>query len=218
MEDVISSLRNEGGPALKHLRIAFSNDNFNASAHELQEAILENKMSTSGVNICALEIKNNCLDREIHRQCFEFYLRCLEGPQNKILNFIYSDRMLILTLVGANRIADAIATNDNIRLFRIDGASKREIFSKEGTFGCILNAVLKAGVHILQLWSRTSNGIVKCGCFGEKLATNTTLKGLYLVYGHVAGEVHHPVDVYDKEMEQSSRSIEDLQKFVCIQQ
>jgi hypothetical protein len=207
MEDVITSLRNKGGPvpALKQLSLAFSDDNFNASIHELQEAILENKMSTSSgvVKIRSFTIQNKCLDREIHRQCHEFCLRCLEGPQNKILDFRYSSRKLLRSLVDANRIADAIATNDNIRMFGIDDASKRGIFCNEGTFGCILNAVLKAGVHTLQLRSRTYNGIVKCGCFGgENLATNTTLKGLYLYYGHAAGEVHHPMDVYDKQMEQ----------------
>ena len=202
MEDVISSLRNEGGPALKVLHIIFSDNNFNASTQELQEAILANNMSTSGVNICSLKIRNQCLDQEIHRQCFEFYLRCLEGPQNKILDFVYTPRNLLLTLVDANRIADAIATNENIRKFVIYDGCKQGIFRKEGAFGCILNAVLKAGVQSFQFFFRTFNGMVKSDCFGENLATNTTLKGLYLDYVHAAGAVHHPMDVYDKEMEQ----------------
>ena len=204
MEDVISSLRNEGGPALKVLSITFTNDNFNASTQELQEAILANKMSTSGVKIRSLKMLNQCLDQEIHRQCFEFYLRCLEGPENKILDFLYSPTRnnLLLTLVDANRIADAIATNENIRMFTIHEGYIGGLFCKEGTFGCILNAVLKAGVQTFQLRSRTYNGILKSGCFGENLATNTTLKGLRLDYGYAAGDVHRPVDMYDKEMEQ----------------
>jgi len=205
MEEVLSFLRNEGGPALKVLHIIFSDNNFNASTQELQEAILANKMSTSGVKIRGLRIINNCSDREIHRQCFEFYLRCLEGPQNKILDFGYMPTKLLQLrpLVDANRIADAIATNENIRMFGIDDLSKQGIFYKEGTFGCILNAVLKAGVQTFHLRSRTFNGIVKSGCFGENLATNTTLKGLYLDYVHAPAAVHHPLHVYDdKEMEQ----------------
>ena len=203
MEDVISSLRNEGGPALKVLLVIFSDNNFNASTQELQEAILANKMSTSGVKIRGLRIINNCSDHEINRQCFEFYLRCLEGPQNKILDFGYTSRKLFRPLVDANRIADAIATNENIRMFGIDDLSKRGIFYKEGTFGCILNAVLKAGVQTFHLRSRTFNGIVKSGCFGGNLATNITLKKLYLDYVHAPAAVHHPLHVYDdKEMEQ----------------
>ncbi|OEU08663.1 hypothetical protein FRACYDRAFT_249563 [Fragilariopsis cylindrus CCMP1102] len=111
-------------------------------------------------------------------------------------------KLLLRPLVDANRIADAIATNENIRMFGIDDLSKRGIFYKEGTFGCILNAVLKAGVQTFHLRSRTFHGIVKSGCFGENLATNTTLKKLYLDCVHVAAAVHHPMDVYDKEMEQ----------------
>jgi hypothetical protein len=202
MEDVISSLRNEGGPALKVLSITFTNDNFNASTQELQEAILANKMSTSGVKIRSLDMINNCSDREINRQCFEFYLRCLEGPQNKILDFGYTSRKLLRPLVDANRIADAIATNKNIRKFIIYDGCKQGIFCKEGAFGCILNAVLKAGVQSFHFLFRTFNGIVKSGCFGGNLATNITLKKLYLDDFHAPAAVHHPMHVYDKEMEQ----------------
>ncbi|OEU07246.1 hypothetical protein FRACYDRAFT_251301 [Fragilariopsis cylindrus CCMP1102] len=179
MEEVLSSLRHEGGPALKVLSITFTNDNFNASTQELQEAILANKMSTSGVKIRSLKILNQCSDQEIHRQCFEFYLRCLEGPENKIRDFLYSPTRnnLLLTLVDANRIADAIATNENIRTFTIHEGYIGGLFCKEGTFGCILNAVLKAGVQNLDLRLR-------------------------LDYGYAAGDVHRPVDMYDKEMEQ----------------
>jgi hypothetical protein len=67
------------------------------------------------------------------------------------VDFWYAPCKFSLTLADANIVADAIASNINIRMFGLLDFSKLGIFCEEGTFECILNAVLEAGVHILPI-------------------------------------------------------------------
>ena len=171
------ALRNER--PITSLTIKFEDDVFNRS-QELQKAILANK--TSGKVEC-LKIRNFCVDQETHNQCFDFYLRCLEGSQNETKIFFYCG-FFPLTLAEAKKFAGAIASNGNITALSLMGG-RQGLFREEGTFERVFDAVLNRGaVKGLQLTLLSFNDIVKRGCAGSSmssnLATNTTLKELEL--------------------------------------
>jgi hypothetical protein len=174
MEEAISALKNEG--FIDVLQYVFWDDSFDASK-ELQELIISKKASGK---IGVLEIGNLCLNQETHNRGIDFYLRCLEGPQNKTTGYNYASHCP-LTLANASRFSAAIASNDSIELLSFeDFTGDNMLFSKEGTFEFIFNAVLDGGVNkLLFAFGPSSNNILERVCTGRsKLATNTTLRGL----------------------------------------
>jgi hypothetical protein len=174
MEEAIFALRNKG--FIDVLQYVFWDDNFDTSK-ELQELIISKR--TLG-EIGVLEIGNLCLNQEIHNRGIDFYLRCLEGPQNKTMGFNYASHYP-LTLADASRFSTAIASNDSIKLLSFeDYTGDNILFSIEGTFDFIFDAVLDGGVNkLLFAFGPSSNDILERVCTGRsKLATNTTLRGL----------------------------------------
>eukprot|EP00536_Pseudo-nitzschia_multiseries_P003578 jgi/Psemu1/186242/e_gw1.56.61.1 len=172
LEESIVALRQR--ESISSLTFKFEDDVFSRS-HELQKTILANK--TSGKVEC-LKIRNFCIDPKQHNQCFDFYLRCLEGPQNETKIFFYCG-FFPLTLTESKKFADAIASNGDITALSLMGG-KQGLFREEGTFECFFDAVLDEGaVKGLQLTLLAFNDIVKRGC-KSKLSTNTTLKELEL--------------------------------------
>lgn len=172
LEESITALRKK--ESISSLTFKFEDDVFGIS-HELQKVILANK--TSGKVEC-LKIRNFCVDQKTHNQCFDFYLRCLEGPQNRTKIFFYCG-FFSLTLEESRKFADAISSNGDITALSLMGG-KKGLFREEGTFECFFDAVLKKGaVKGLQLTLLSFNDIVKRGS-KSKLATNTTLKELEL--------------------------------------
>mmetsp|Transcript_24930 Transcript_24930/g.68723 ORF Transcript_24930/g.68723 Transcript_24930/m.68723 type:complete len:376 (-) Transcript_24930:1519-2646(-) len=172
LEESIFALRQE--ESISSLTFKFEDDVYSRS-QELQKTILANK--TSGKVEC-LKIRNFCIDPKQHNQCFDFYLRCLEGPRNETKIFFYCG-FFPLTLTESKRFADAIASNGDITALSLMGG-KQGLFREEGTFECFFDAVLdKGAVKGLQLTLLSFNDIVKRGC-KSKLATNTTLKELEL--------------------------------------
>ena len=181
MEEVIFALRNEAH--ISCLNCSFSNDDFNTS-EGLREAILNNK--TSGT-VFRLQIGNFCSDRDTHKRCFDFYLRCLEGPENKTRKFCYSIIGFPLTLADAKRCAVAIASNANIDLLSLknDLDFRDSAFNEEGTLECIFDAVLDGGIQVFKLSTASYKHIIKRLCnetSASKLATNTTLKMLLCTF------------------------------------
>mmetsp|Transcript_28031 Transcript_28031/g.58756 ORF Transcript_28031/g.58756 Transcript_28031/m.58756 type:complete len:388 (-) Transcript_28031:169-1332(-) len=172
LEESITALRKK--ESISSLTFKFEDDVFGIS-HELQKVILASK--TSGKVEC-LKIRNFCVDQKTHNQCFDFYLRCLEGPQNRTKIFFYCG-FYSLTLEESRKFADAISSNGDITALSLMGG-KKGLFREEGTFECFFDAVLKKGaVKGLQLTLLSFNDIVKRGS-KSKLATNTTLKELEL--------------------------------------
>ena len=181
MEEVISALRNEAD--ISSLNCSFSNDDFNTS-EGLREAILSSKMSGT---VSLLQIGNFCSDRDTHKLCFDFYLRCLEGPENKTRKFCYSIIGFPLTLADAKRCAVAIASNANIDLLSLknDLDFRDSAFNEEGTLECIFDAVLDGGIQVFKLSTASYKHIIKRLCnetSASKLATNTTLKMLLCTF------------------------------------
>lgn len=172
LEESIVALQNK--KPISSLTFKFEDDIFSRS-QELQQAILENK--PSGKVEC-LKIRNFCVDQKTHNQCFDFYLRCLEGPQNETKIFFYCG-FFPLSLAEAKKFARAISSNGNITALSLMGG-KQGLFREEGTFECVFDAVLNGGaVKGLQLTLLSFNEIVKRGCTSN-LARNTTLKELEL--------------------------------------
>jgi hypothetical protein len=171
MEEIITALRNEA--PISSLGCKFTNDNFNTS-EELREAMLNNNISG---RVSFLHINNYCRNRDTHKRCFDFYLRCLEGPENKIGRFAYDIKGFPLTLADAKRFAVAIASNDSIDLIAFFYWLRDGVVHEEGTLECIFNAVFENGVENLCLTTtpRATNSFVK-RVFTSKLASNTTLK------------------------------------------
>jgi hypothetical protein len=172
MEEIITALRNEA--YISALCCTFKDDNFNTS-EGLREAILSNEMSG---RVEQLQIQNYCRNRDIHYQCFSFYLRCLEGPGKHTTKFGYDTSDFPLTLTDAKRCAVAISSNDIIHTVGFfDWGLRDGIFHEEGTLECICDAILDNGVEHLCLTTTPSvnNYFVK-RVSTPKLASNTTLK------------------------------------------
>ena len=145
-------------------------------SRDLQGAILANKQT--GTVEC-LKIRNQCLDLETNNKCFDFYLKCLEGPSNATKIFFYSS-FFPLMLSDAKKFAGAISSNGNITALSLMGGTQG-FFREEGTFECVFDAILKQGaVRGLQLTLLSFNEIVKRASTRSDLATNTTLKELEL--------------------------------------
>jgi hypothetical protein len=91
-----------------------------------------------------------------------------------------------LTLPEAKRFATSIKSNgSSIRLLSFEDRGRSDLlFSEEGTFECIFNAVLDGGVDHLSFHFRSSSdNVVKRVCLASnlnKLVTNTTLKELHI--------------------------------------
>ena len=160
---------------ISSLTYKFEDEDFDES-RDLQEAILENK--PTGKVEC-LKIRNQCLDLETNNKCFDFYLKCLDGPKNGTKIFFYSS-FFPLTLVDAEKFAEAITSNGHITALSLMGG-RQGFFREEGTFECVFDAVLDQGaVKGLQLTLLSFNDIVKRASTSSNLATNTTLKELEL--------------------------------------
>jgi hypothetical protein len=201
MEEVLSALRNEADILL--LDCNFSDDTFNTS-EGLQEAILSNKMSG---RVYFLKIGNFCVDRDTHKSCLNFYLRCLEGPENKIKEFGYMCSSCIpLTLVEAKRYDVAIASNDNIEMLSLNDYDLGDsVFCEEGTLECIFDAVLDGGVKALNLSTMSLKQIIKRSCnetSASKLATNTTLKVLSYDFFQVVAPMYRATDESNEGIKQ----------------
>jgi len=160
---------------ISSLTFKFEDDVFHKS-RDLQEAILANK--PTGKVEC-LKIRNFCSDLETHNECFDFYLRCLEGPSNATKIFFYCS-FFPLTSSDAKRFAEAISSNGNITALSLMGG-RQGFFREDGTFECVFDAILKQGaVKGLQLTLLSFNDIVKRASTRSGLAANTTLKELEL--------------------------------------
>lgn len=145
-------------------------------SRDLQEAILAKKHT--GTVEC-LKIRNQCLDLETNNKCFDFYLKCLEGPSNATKIFFYSS-FFPLMLADAKKFADAISSNGNITALSLMGGTQG-FFREEGTFEYVFDAILNQGaVRGLQLTLLSFNDIVKRASTRSNLATNSTLKELEL--------------------------------------
>jgi len=135
-------------------------------------------MKHTGTVEC-LKIRNQCLDLETNNKCFDFYLKCLEGPFNATKIFFYSS-FFPLMLSDAKKFASAISSNGNITALSLMGGTQG-FFREEGTFECVFDAILNQGaVRGLQLTLLSFNEIVKRASTHSNLATNTTLKELEL--------------------------------------
>lgn len=200
MEEVIFALRNEAD--ISSLNCSFSSDNFSTS-EGLREAILSNKMSGT---VFLLQIGNYCSDRDTHKLCFDFYLRCQEGPENKTRKFGYNSIGFHLTLADAKRYAVAIASNDNIELLSLNDLDFRcSAFNEEGTLECIVDAVLDGGIKVLNLSTASLKHIIKRLCSetsASKLATNTTLKVLSYTFFQVGAPAYRATDGSNEGIEQ----------------
>ncbi|OEU12779.1 hypothetical protein FRACYDRAFT_244053 [Fragilariopsis cylindrus CCMP1102] len=201
MEEVISALRNEAD--ISSLSCRFDTDNFDTS-EGLREAILSNKISGT---VFHLQIGNFCSDRDTHRLCFDFYLRCLEGPENKTREFEYSSMAAFhMTLADAKRCAVAIASNNNIDLLSLSDLDFRgSAFNEEGTLECIFDAVLDGGVKVLDLNTAALKHIIKRLCnetSASKLATNTTLKVLCYTFYQVGAPTYRATDESNEGIKQ----------------
>jgi hypothetical protein len=173
LKETIKWLQNK--KPISSLTFKFEDDVFYKS-RDLQEAILENK--PTGKVEC-LKIRNFCLDLETHNKCFDFFLRCLEGPSNETKIFFYCS-FFPLTLSDAERFAGAITSNGNITALSLMGG-RQGFFRKDATFECVFDAILKQGaVRGLQLTLLSFNEIVKRASTRSALANNTTLKELEL--------------------------------------
>ena len=160
---------------ISSLTYKFDDEEFDES-RGLQEAILANK--PTGQVEC-LKIRNQCLDPEINNKCFDFYLKCLEGPSNETKIFFYSS-FFPLKLSDAKKFAGSISSNGNITALSLMGGTQG-FFREEGTFECVFDAVLNQGaVKGLQLTLLSFNDIVKRASTRSDLAANTTLKELEL--------------------------------------
>jgi hypothetical protein len=200
MEEIISALRNEADISLLNCR--FDDDNFNTS-EGLREAILRNKMSGT---VFRLKIENFCSDRDTNKLCFDFYLRCLEGPENKTRTFCYNSIGFQLTLADAKRWAVAIASNDNIDFLSFNDLNLRDsAFNEEGTLEYIFNAILDGGIEALNLGTATLKHIIKRLCnetSASKLATNTTLKGLSYNFFQTGAQTYRATDESNEGIKQ----------------
>ena len=184
MAEVISVLSSDD--SIHELDCVFSDENFNTS-QELQDLIISKKASR---RIELLSISNICTNRggthyRYNELCYDFFLRCLKGPQNSIEGFHYAS-VCPLSLADASRLSTAIIShNENI----ICLAFTTE-FTDEGSFNCIFNAVLDGGVQALHLSLVSNKKFERTGI--SKLATNTTLKSLNLdIYpGELGAEDH----------------------------
>lgn len=173
LRETVQRLREQ--QPISSLTYKFEDEDFDES-RDLQEAILENK--PTGKVEC-LKIRNQCLDLETNNKCFDFYLKCLEGPLNETKIFFYSS-FFPLTLVDAEKFAEAIRSNGNITALSLMGG-RQGFFREEGTFECVFDAVLNEGaVKGLQLTLLSFNDIVKRASTSSDLAKNTTLKELEL--------------------------------------
>lgn len=160
---------------ISSLTFKFEDDVFYKSS-DLQEAILASK---STGNVECLKIRNFCVDLDTHNQCFDFYLRCLDGPSNGTKIFFYCS-FFPLTLSDAKKFAGSISSNGNITALSLMGG-RQGFFRDEGTFECVFDAILKGGaVKGLQLTLLSFNEIVRRASSRSCLATNTTLKELEL--------------------------------------
>lgn len=173
LKETIQGLQDE--KPISSLTFKFEDDVFYKSK-ELQEAILANK--PTGKVEC-LKIRNFCSDMETHNECFDFYLKCLEGPSNATKIFFYCS-FFPLTLPDAKKFAGAISSNGNITALSLMGG-RQGFFREEGTFECVFDAILNQGaVKGLQLTLLSFNEIVTRASTRSCLATNTTLKELEL--------------------------------------
>lgn len=173
LKETIQRLQDQN--AISSLTYLFQDEDFDQS-RDLQEAILANK--PTGKVEC-LKIRNQCLDMETNNKCFDFYLKCLEGPSNETKIFFYSS-FFPLKLSDANNFAGAISSNGNITALSLMGG-RQGFFREEGTFECVFDAILNQGaVRGLQLTLLSFNEIVKRASTQSDLATNTTLKELVL--------------------------------------
>ncbi len=160
---------------ISSLTYKFEDEVFEES-EDLQEAILSKKHT--GTVEC-LKIRNQCLDLETNNKCFDFYLKCLEGPSNGTKIFFYSS-FFPLMLSDAKKFASAISSNGNITALSLMGGTQG-FFREEGTFEYVFDAILNQGaVRGLQLTLLSFNEIVKRASSHSNLATNTTLKELEL--------------------------------------
>ena len=145
MAEVIAVLSSDD--SIHELDCVFSDENFNTS-QELQDLIISKKASR---RIELLSISNICTNRggthyRYNELCYDFFLRCLKGPQNSIEGFHYAS-VCPLSLADASRLSTAIIShNEDI----ICLAFTTE-FTDEGSFNCIFNAVLDGGVQALYL-------------------------------------------------------------------
>ena len=106
-----------------HLVLDFDDDTFNQS-EEIREAILLASKKTSGL-LTKVSCFNKCTNRDpqqqLHTRCLEFCCQLLERPRNHNHNYnhgveefsYYNDdtRTYPLTLIDANKVATAIASN-----------------------------------------------------------------------------------------------------------
>lgn len=173
LRETVQRLREQ--EPISSLTYKFEDEDFDESK-DLQEAILESK--PTGKVEC-LKIRNQCLDLETNNKCFDFYLKCLEGPLNETKIFFYSS-FFPLTLVDAEKFAEAITSNGNMTALSLMGG-RQGFFREEGTFECVFDAVLNEGaVKGLQLTLLSFNDIVKRASTSSDLVNNTTLKELEL--------------------------------------
>jgi hypothetical protein len=180
MEDLISAIRTS--TSIDVLYCSFDEETFNMP-QKLRDVIL-NKNTLEKIKLFG--IGNLCLNRETYNLSLNFFLRCLEEAQNKTTGFCYYSEHIPLTLPEAKRFATSIKSNgSSIRLLSFEDRGRSDLlFSEEGTFECIFNAVLDGGVDHLSFHFRSSSDIVvKRVCLASnlnKLVTNTTLKELHI--------------------------------------
>lgn len=167
--------RLEDQTPISSLTYKFEDEVFDES-RDLQKAILAKKHT--GTVEC-LKIRNQCLDLETNNKCFDFYLKCLEGPSNATKIFFYSS-FFPLMISDAKKFASAISSNGNITALSLMGGTQG-FFREEGTFECVFDAILNQGaVRGLQLTLLSFNEIVTRASTHSNLDTNTTLKELEL--------------------------------------
>jgi hypothetical protein len=175
MEEVVTALRNNDEKKTHVVRLTcdFDDERMNTS-QKLQEAIMDSLYSVYPLFLVSLSIFNSCDNREERERCLDFFLRHLE--LGTALNASYTD-LSPWTLVEAQKATAAITRSDETSDLTLSG----DLFAIEGTFECVLNAVIDGGTIDEFVVQTESIPDLKLGCIGRSnLANNTTLKRLNL--------------------------------------
>jgi len=193
--EIIDALKQETRQV--HLVLNFDDDTFNQS-EKIRDAILFASKKTVGLRTkvsCYNDCTNqNLEEQQLHTRCLEFFCQLLAGGRNNhnhgagagavavagVEEFDYfnlnADRHP-LTLIDANKVSAAIASNGNIK--KLDFGDS---FHERGAFECIFNAVLDGGITDFDVYFLSSTLTELRAIDITNLATNTTLK-TQLIHG-----------------------------------
>mmetsp|Transcript_42250 Transcript_42250/g.47038 ORF Transcript_42250/g.47038 Transcript_42250/m.47038 type:complete len:384 (+) Transcript_42250:102-1253(+) len=178
---VVLSALSDSDQLIQKLKCEFTDDNF-IETQRLRDNVL---IGIETGNIDTFDFRNSCRNLEKHNQCFEFFLQCISGQQQKKTKKFQFKTLLPLTVAEADKLSAAITSNNNIDyLGFFDNVLQDGMFHEEGTFEIIFEAVLNtATITQLSLYLNAASfrRIVERDCFGTStLSNNVTLRNLIL--------------------------------------